>query len=97
MKLSKRISNITPSAIVKYDSMIEIREKNGIKFIRANIGQPDFKTNISYYNGLKTINTDSTNSYTCSEGLRELREKVAFFYNDYFKKQYVYNDVIITQ
>jgi aspartate aminotransferase len=95
--ISKRIKNIKPSFIIKYYSMLFEREKEGIKFIKANLGQPDFRTDIKYYDSLKSLNNKKVNRYIEAEGLYALRKAVSTFYNKNNNNYFCANDVIITQ
>ena len=95
---SKRIKSIKPSAIVKYNNLVKRREKQGTIFLKANIGQPDFKTNKQYFKSLKKINKNLTNGYSMPNGIEELRYAVSTYYNN-VQNNIVFNskDIVVTQ
>ena len=95
---SRRINNIKSSFIVKYNALVKKREKQGIVFIRANIGQPNFKTDNKYFQSLSSINKNITNGYSFPEGLDKLRFAVGEYYNNIQKKiKFNKKNVIVTQ
>ncbi|MGM9849311.1 MAG: aminotransferase class I/II-fold pyridoxal phosphate-dependent enzyme [Bacilli bacterium] len=95
--LSDRINRIRQSSITKYNDIVEQREKNGISFYKANIGQPNFASDDILFQSLKKYNK-IINDYSAPKGTLELRRK----YADYINKKtatdkYTSDNIIITQ
>lgn len=94
---SKRIDSISLSSIVKYNKLVKQREKEGIVFIKANIGQPDFKTDRRYYKALNSID-NITNGYSSACGIKTLRHAVSKYYNNNQNtNRFSIKDIVITQ
>lgn len=94
---SMRMNNIPISPIVKHQKLINEISKTGVKFIKANIGQPTNELNNHYYNKINDEKL-SINLYSSPLGLPDLRKKVADLYNIRVgKEKYSMKDIAITQ
>lgn len=94
--MSKRIDNIEFSPMHKYYEIAKKLEEDNIKVFNLSSAQPDFNTDISYYNALKGI-VEGRNAYGNCRGLRELRIEFAKYYNEKIKKnKYQRKDIQIT-
>ena len=94
---SNRINRIRQSSIMKYNDIVEQREKNGIFFYKANIGQPNFASDDVLFESLKKYNR-RINDYSSPRGTLELRKKYADHINRKISiNKYVSNNVVITQ
>ncbi len=97
--MQKNVTKMRFSSICKFNELVEYIEKNEkVKVFKLNIGQPDIRTDKSYYNGLKTYkNSKKVNSYSDSKGNKELRNEFAKYYNEKIKKnKFDENNVQIT-
>jgi aspartate aminotransferase len=74
--LSKRITNMAPSATVALTAKVGELKRQGIDIISFNVGEPDFNTpaNINE-EAIKAIN-DGFTKYTAAAGIPELREAI---------------------
>jgi aspartate aminotransferase len=74
--LSKRITNMAPSATVALTAKVGELKRQGIDIISFNVGEPDFNTpeNINE-EAIKAINEGFT-KYTAAAGIPELREAI---------------------
>lgn len=94
---SKRINKIDISPLVKYNDIVKQREKEGIHFYKANIGQPNIDTDKTYYNAISNYKP-KINSYTDSKGIDELRTTICDYYNNKINfNKYISDNIIITQ
>ena len=93
---SKRVKRINTTPIMKYNNILSYREKEGIKFYKLNIGQPDFNTDKIYYDELAKFNVP-INSYCNPGGIEILKNSVCNYYNKKFNQNLNLSNVVITQ
>jgi aspartate aminotransferase len=78
--LSSRIRQMQESPIRKLVPLADQAKKNGKTVFHLNIGQPDLKTPDVFMNSINQSNLDVI-SYTHSEGIIDLRNAMAAFFN----------------
>ena len=94
---SKRINNIRVSSIMKYNDIVSQREKKGIHFYKANMGQPNFESHSIMFESLAKY-SKKINDYTSPKGIEKLRENYALYVKAKIKKDvYSADNIIITQ
>ena len=74
---SKHMEAIPPSATLKTAQLVFQLERQGIKVIRLDAGQPDFDTPDSIKNAAIQALKEGFTKYTFSRGIIELREAIA--------------------
>lgn len=93
---SKRVERLKISPTVKFNSIASDLEENNVKVYRANIGQPDIVTDISYFKYLNGVKP-KVNGYVNPQGIEELRYHVACYYNEKLKNnKFLSNDIVIS-
>lgn len=81
MQFSNRIYSVQESPIRKLVPLADRAEQKGKKIYYLNIGQPDIKTPKEFFEGLESYK-DEVLEYCSSQGLPELLETFANYYND---------------
>lgn len=96
MKLSRRITEIKPSAAVELDRILTQMRENGEHIISLNAGQPDFQTPENIVEACKAALDEGKTKYTSINGITELRKTVC----DKLKKDnnisYEPDEIVIT-
>jgi aspartate aminotransferase len=82
MRISERGKNIQASPIRRLVPLADSAKKRGIKVYHLNIGQPDIPTPEPVYEAIRNFN-EKVLSYGPSQGLPELREEIAKYFNEY--------------
>jgi len=82
MRISERGKNIQASPIRRLVPLADSAKKRGIKVYHLNIGQPDIPTPEPVYEAIRNFN-EKVLSYGPSQGLPELREEIAKYFNAY--------------
>jgi aspartate aminotransferase len=94
MKLSRRVSTLTPSATLQAKADAEQVRREGISVIDFGPGEPDLNTPESIKEAAKQALDDNFTHYTETAGIRELRQGLAERYRvdhgtDYSEKEVV--------
>lgn len=79
MKLSNRVESLPFSAIRKLTPYADAAKKAGKKVYHLNIGAPDVETPQEFFDAIKAVDLDVL-TYAPSNGLPELREGIAQYY-----------------
>lgn len=92
MKFNKIIESLTESNILKFNQ--EINQIEDI--VKLTIGEPDFNTPEHIKEAAKKAIDDNLTHYTMSNGIVELREEAAKYYNEKFDFNYTKEQTIVT-
>ena len=85
MKLSKRVENLPPYLFVQISKKIAAKKAKGEEVISFGIGDPDIPTPNHIIDELCRTSRDPANHrYPESEGLPELRQAIADWYQKRF-------------
>ena len=80
--MKSEIFKMKKSYINQYDKLIsEVEQKEKIKIYKLNIGQPDIKTDKSYFYGLRKF-VNKINKYGECKGEKKLRIEFSNYYNE---------------
>lgn len=93
MKLSKMSHDLQSSPIRKFIPYANQAKAEGVNVYHLNIGQPDIKTPVEFYDAIKNFD-EETISYADSRGILELREAIAKYY-DRFNLGFTKDDILI--
>lgn len=93
-ELSTYLTNIRMSSIRKLVPYANEAKSKGINVFHLNIGQPDIKTPLSYFQAINEYKPDVI-EYMDSQGLFELRTVIKDYYKN-FDCDYTENDIFIT-
>ena len=92
MKFNKIVEKLSESNILKFNH--EINQIPDI--VKLTLGEPDFNTPDHIKEAAKQAIDDNFTHYTASNGILELREEVANYYNEKFNFNYTKDQVIVT-
>ncbi|MFM1534944.1 aminotransferase class I/II-fold pyridoxal phosphate-dependent enzyme, partial [Helcococcus ovis] len=92
MKFNKIVEKLKESNILKFNQ--EINQIPDI--IKLTIGEPDFNTPDHIKKAAKQAIDNNFTHYTVSNGILELREETANYYNEKFGFNYTKDQVIVT-
>ncbi|SHI00626.1 pyridoxal phosphate-dependent aminotransferase [Sporanaerobacter acetigenes] len=82
MNFSQRITSMQQSPIRKLVPYAEAAKKNGKKVYHLNIGQPDIKTPVEFFDAVKNFN-ENVLAYSLSQGMPELINSFRKYYEKY--------------
>ncbi|WP_416197965.1 MAG: Aminotransferase [Sporanaerobacter sp.] len=82
MNFSQRITSMQQSPIRKLVPYAEAAKKNGKKVYHLNIGQPDIKTPVEFFDAVKNFN-ENVLAYSLSQGMPELIDSFRKYYEKY--------------
>lgn len=82
MNFSQRITSMQQSPIRKLVPYSEAAKKNGKKVYHLNIGQPDIKTPVEFFDAVKNFN-ENVLAYSLSQGMPELINSFRKYYEKY--------------
>ncbi|MFM1525354.1 MULTISPECIES: aminotransferase class I/II-fold pyridoxal phosphate-dependent enzyme [Helcococcus] len=92
MKFNKIVEKLSESNILKFN-----HEINQIpEIVKLTLGEPDFNTPDHIKKAAKQAIDDNFTHYTASNGILDLREEVANYYNEKFNFNYTKDQVIVT-
>lgn len=94
MNFSKRICGMQASPIRKLVPYAEEAKKSGKKVYHLNIGQPDIKTPVSFFEAVSNFKEDVL-AYSTSQGSPELINAIVEYYKTY-DIHFDFEDVLIT-
>ena len=84
-KVSKRVEKVLPFYVMDIMSMAKTLEESGADIVHMEVGEPDFPTPQPIINaGIRFIEGGQVH-YTKAQGLPELREKIAAFYQQQYQ------------
>ena len=94
MKFSKRLKSMQASPIRKLAPFAAQAKADGVKVYHLNIGQPDIKSPVCFFNAVKYFN-EPVLEYAGSEGIPELIEALQKYYETY-DMHFSKDDFIVT-
>ncbi len=96
MKLSQRVTQITPSATMAVKRAADELKRQGIDVIDLGPGEPDFPTPEHIKQAAREALTHNFTKYTAESGIGELREAIAQKYNTAYGTRYTAEHVLAT-
>jgi len=94
MNISINANRCEPSPMRKFHPLAVAAEKNGKRIHHLNIGQPDIKTPIEYYEAIRSFN-ERTVAYAASPGAPVLIDAIRDYYSNLGVKL-ENNDILVT-
>lgn len=96
MKLSQRVTQITPSATMAVKRAADDLKRRGISVVDLGPGEPDFPTPEHIKQAAREALTHNFTKYTAESGIGELREAIAQKYNTAYGTRYTTEHVLVT-
>lgn len=96
MKLSQRVTQITPSATMAVKRAADELKRQGIDVIDLGPGEPDFPTPEHIKRAAEEALAQNFTKYTAEAGIWELREAIAHKYNTAYGTHYSAEHVLAT-
>ncbi len=96
MKLSQRVTQITPSATMAVKRAADDLKRRGISVVDLGPGEPDFPTPEHIKQAAREALTHNFTKYTAESGIGELREAIAQKYNTAYGTRYTAEHVLVT-
>lgn len=96
MKLSHRVTQITPSATLAVKRAADELKRRGISVIDLGPGEPDFPTPEHIKRAAEEALAQNFTKYTAETGIWELRDAIAQKYNREYGTRYTAENVLVT-
>lgn len=95
-RLSERVGCITPFLVMDVLEKAQRMERQGLRIIHLEVGEPDFPTPRAVVDAAKAALDAGRTHYTPSLGLPELREAVAAHYRERYGAEVDSGQVVVT-
>jgi aspartate aminotransferase len=96
MSFAARVNSITPSATMAVKRAAEELKRRGVDVIDLGPGEPDFSTPEHIKEAARQALAQNFTKYTADSGIIELRETIAYRYNQNYKTDYTAENILVT-
>jgi len=96
LKVAERIGSIKPSLTMAVDTKAKAMEKAGLDVVSFGIGEPDFDTPDHIKEAAVQALRDGFTKYTAVNGIDELREAIAFRFQEDLGLSYGLDEIVVT-